>query len=700
MNVRKEIRFRVYVAFTCVCMLGVAIIVKAALIQVKEGPQLRALAEEMRTQHTVLPAERGNIYTEDGLLLCSSIPQFDLHVDFSVINKDTFYHYVDELASSLAGLFQDGSKAQYKQKLVKAFEKQEKYYSLKRNLPYYQYQEVRTFPIFRKGKRLGGLIADSRIKRINPYGMLAYRTIGLYRENVQNIGLEATFDTVLHGRDGSRVDQKMTGGVWMPVEGSEIEPVKGRDIVTTIDVSIQEVAQHALMSVLKQYECQYGTVVIMEVQTGKIRALVNLGRQKDGSYWEDLNYAMFATEPGSTFKLATLTALLSDGHINVEQEVNCEGGKKQFFDRVMHDSHHGLGVLTIKKAFAQSSNVGMATLAQRYYGNNPEKFVAHLRRLHLTRKTGIDLMGERHPALITPGSKHWRSTTLPWMATGYGILISPLHTCMLYNAVANNGKMMKPYLVSAIREYGKDQKVFEPVVLEEQIAPEEAIRQLRASAEEVVLTGTGKHIQSPFYKIAGKTGTAQVADKGIRYTDGVYQGSFVGYFPADNPRYTMAVVIRTKKHSTAYYGGTLAAPVFRMISDKIFANGLGNWDEPLDSLAQKGRPRLTATVAATGENYSRLMRALQKNAFVEMDARPQSMAEIAVDSASNVYIKPRKMYQGVMPDLRGLAIKDAVYLLEYQGLKVTVQGKGIVQGQSIPAGHKIVKGQNVVLLLS
>ena len=686
-----------YIAFTCVCLLGVAIIVKAAMVQIKEGPALRALARELSTHNTVLPSERGNIYTEDGLLLCSTIPQFDLRVDYSVIKKDTFYRYVDTLASSLSLLFKDAKKEQYKQRLTAAFKGQEKYSLLKRNLPYYQYLAVRSFPIFNKGKRVGGLIAESRIKRINPYGMLAYRTIGLYRENAQTLGLEATYDSVLHGTNGSRLDQKVTGGVWMPVEGSEIEPINGRDIVSTIDISIQEVSEHALMTVLKKYECLYGTVVVMEVKTGKIRALVNLGRQKNGGYWEDLNYAMFPTEPGSTFKLATLTALVSDGYINVEQEVNCEGGQKQFANRVMHDSHHGLGVLSIRKAFAQSSNVGMAALAQRYYASQPEKYIEHLKRLHLTQRTGIDLAGERKPAVITPGTQYWSATTLPWMATGYGILVAPLHTCMLYNAVANDGKMMKPYLVSAIREYGRDVKVFEPTVLVEKIAPDDAIKQLQSCTEEVVISGTGKHIQSPYYKIAGKTGTAQVADKGIRYTDGVYQGSFVGYFPADNPKYTMAVVIRTKPHSGAYYGGTLAAPVFRMISDKIFASGLGKWDDPLDSIARKVKAPMVAKHAATTEGYSRMLYALGKNVSTELEDRVIGL--VASDTNRKLSIKPRAIYHGVVPDVKGLALKDAVYLLENEGLKVNVQGKGIINGQSLSPGTRINKGQKITLLL-
>lgn len=698
MSHKKDIRVRVYFVFTMMCVFGLLILAKAVWIQIKEGDKLRALAVEMRTNNTVISAERGNIYSESGEMLCSTIPQFDVRVDYSVINPDTFQRHIDSLASAIANLFKDASAETYKQKMFAAFKGHEKYSLLKNNLRYYQYQTLRTFPIFNKGKARGGLIVESKTKRINPYKMLAYRTIGLYRENAQTIGLESTFDSVLHGINGRRLDQKLTGGVWMPVEGSEIEPKNGRDIVTTLDLNIQEVAEYALMSVLKQYECQYGTVIVMEVSTGKIRALVNLGRQKDGSYWEDLNYAMFPTEPGSTFKMATLISLLSDGYINVDNMVNCEGGQKQFANRVMHDSHHGLGVMPIREAFAHSSNVGMASLAQKYYGTQPQKFVDHLKRLHLTDRTGIDLAGERRPAVILPGTNLWSATTLPWMATGYGVLVAPLHTCMLYNAVANSGKMMRPYLVSAIREYGKDVKVIKPQVLVEKIAPDEAIPQLKACAEEVVLSGTGKHIQSPYYTIAGKTGTAQVADKGIGYKDRVYQGSFVGYFPTDKPKYTIAVVIRTKANSGAYYGGTVAAPVFRMISDKIFASGMGKWSEPLDSIARKEKVGIVAQYASSGENYLKMLQSLNQKVVIETPVR--QIAQLNVDTNKRLSIKPNNVFHGQVPDVKGLSLKDAIYILENEGLKVSIQGKGLVNQQSLTPGQKITKGQIIILHLS
>jgi cell division protein FtsI (penicillin-binding protein 3) len=696
LNAKQDIRFRVYVAFTCICLMGLAVILKVFYIQTKEGSRLRQMSREMHTRTIKLPAERGNIYTENGVLLCSTIPQFDVHVDFSVIDKKVFDEQVDTLAKCMSALFKDASYVKYKTQLTEAYNKQQRYWLLKKNLQYFQYQALRTFPIFNKGQRRGGLIAESKVKRINPYGMLAYRTIGLWRENSQTIGMEATYDSVLNGETGSRIEQKESGGIWMPVDGAEIEAQNGKDIVTTLDMSIQDVAEHALLSVLKQYECLYGTCIVMEVETGKIKALVNLGRQKDGSYWEDFNYAMIPTEPGSTFKLVTLYSLLSDKFITVEDKVNAEGGAIRFGNRTMRDSHLGLGTLTIRDAFAHSSNAAMAKLAYKYYAAQPQKFIDHLRDLHLHERTGIDLAGERRPLVKTPENKSWSATTLPWMATGYEVLVSPLHTCMVYNAVANNGKMMRPYLISSVREYGKDVKTNKPKQIAN-IGDSSTIAQLQACVKEVVLTGTGKTIQSPFYTMAGKTGTAQVADKGIKYTDGVYQGSFVGYFPADKPKYTIAVVVRTKPHSGAYYGGTIAAPVFRMVADRVFAYGKG-WDGPLDSISKAVKKTMPAK-QAMAYSYKVLLNSL--NVKVPVEEHPYITQLVSDTTSKTVSVQPAvKVTKGYVPDVNGMGLKDAIYLLEKEGLQVQVRGKGRVQLQSIPAGTKTNKGEIIVLQLS
>ena len=677
-------------------LFGCAIILKATMIQVKEGPKLRAMAREMHTRFDTLLAERGNILTENGVLLSSSIPEFDVHVDFSVVDSGLFAKNIDSLSRCVSRLFMDKSPEQYKEEFVRAYNDEDRYYLLGRNLKYYQYEALRSFPIFNKGKGYGGFIADSREKRVTPYNMLAYRTIGVFRDS--NIsGLEATYNRFLVGENGRRVVQKSTGNVWVPIEGSEVDPQNGKDIVTTLDINVQDVAEHALMSILQKYECMYGTCIVMEVKTGKIRTLVNLGRQPDGSYWEDFNYAMIPTEPGSTFKLTTLLSLLNDKMVTVDDIVDAEGGAIRFGNRLMKDSHLGLHAMPIWKAYAESSNASFAKLAYTYYKNNPSKYVNNLKQLNLDKPTGIDLIGERKTVVTTPGTPSWSNTSLPWMATGYGVLISPLHTCMLYNAIANNGKMMKPYLVSSIKEYGKEVKTFEPTIVEE-VGDSSVVAQIQKCTRAVVTEGTAKGIESPYYTMAGKTGTAQVADKGIRYTDGVYQGSFVGYLPADNPQYTICVVIRTKPHSRAYYGGAIAAPVFRMVADKIFSENMGAWAGPLDSIAKNGSGAIPAK-AATARSYQVLLDAIQKHTPINYD-NMNVMMQMETDSNKHITVQPKTLYRNVMPDVTGMGLKDAVYMLENSGLQVQVQGKGKVQGQSIAPGTRIAKGQSIILQLS
>lgn len=704
MNVKKDIRFRVYIAFTCICLLGLAIILKAASIQIKEGKELRQLATDMHMKTDTMYAERGNIYTESGELLCSSIPQFDIHLDPTVVKRDTFNKYIDTVSRGIYAILRTKSPAIYKAELKQAYADSNHYYELCKKITYDKYIALRSLPIFRLGKRRGGFIADNQTKRVRPYDMLASRTIGLWRRNAQNVGLEGTFDSLLRGTNGSRIIQKMTGGVYMPVEGTEYEPQNGYDVVTTIDLNIQNVAQNAMMSVLEKYGCLYGTAIVMEVNTGKIRALVNLGRDSaTGKYIEKQNYALTPAEPGSTFKLVTLLSLLNDGLINVEDMVNCEGGAIRFGNRVMKDSHLGLGTLSIKDAYAHSSNAAMAKLAYQNYYKEPEKFLKHIKDLGIDKRTGIDISGEPRPFLATPENKKiWNSTTLPWLATGYGVIITPLRTCMLYNGVANGGRMMKPYLVSGIRQYGKDVKTFEPTAVVERMGDTSVINQLKKCTAEVVLSGTGKEIKSPFYDISGKTGTAQVADRiegrWYPYSAGIYQGSFVGYFPSEQPKYTICVVIRTRPHAGTYYGGLLAAPVFRMISDKIFASSMGSWSRPLDSVVKKG-DRMVVGRQATAASYQQVISALGMQAIKEaIDKR--SLARISTDSNKNVLLHAQPAVKGLVPDVSGMSLRDAVYLLETAGLQVQVLGRGNVQSQSIAPGSTATKGQPITIQLS
>lgn len=680
MSVKRDIKFRVYLAFTGILVLALAIIAKAAIIQIKDGKSLRSQAEKAHTKKETLFADRGNIYTEDGTLLSATIPKFDLRVDFKAIDKDTFVHYIDTLSLGLSELFGDASAAEYKKDMMAAFRRKERYWLLKRNVPYYQYQAAREMPVFNKGKNKGGFIAEGRSKRANPYGMLAYRTIGLWRENAENIGLEQKFDSVLSGKPGVRIMRKTTGATWIPISGSEIDPINGQDIITTIDINVQDVAEHALLESMAKYNSQQGTAIVMEVATGKIKALANLGRQADGSYWEDFNYAMIPSEPGSTFKLMSLMALVDDGYVNIKDIVNTQNGLAVFGRQRVVDDHRGLGEITIQKAFAQSSNVAFAKLVAQKYGQNPMKYIAHLQKLKLDKKTGLDLNGERSPTIKTTQSKSWNKTTsLPWIAYGYESMITPLHTCMVYNGVANNGKIMRPYLVSAVQEYGLPIKQFKPKVWVEQMAKPATIKQLQEAMRSVVEEGTAKSIQSPYYGIAGKTGTAQVADKGISYSDGVRQGSFVGYFPYENPKYTIAVVIRSTPNGP-YYGAVVAAPVFKAIADKLFITHIGGWGLPQDTIARPAKWIADGTVPKVPTKEGTIFPAPTAG------TKPATKQTKATTPSG-------------IPNVVGMGLKDALFLLETTGLKVSIKGSGRIQSQSLPPGSKVVKGQNIHLQL-
>lgn len=696
-SVKKDITRRVNLSFAFMLVFAIAIIAKAATTQINDGERLKAKANKTFTKREVLTPERGNIYTEEGRILSATIPKFDLKMDLSVINKDTFYSHIDTICEAFSKIFPDESANVLKKRMTEGFVGKSKYWTLKNNVAYFQYQQVRQLPILRKRKNKGGFMPEPKMKRVNPYGMLGYRTIGLWRENAQTIGLENSYDSALAGRAGERVMHKI-GGAWVPVVGTEIEPIHGRDIMTTIDIDVQEVTEHALHDVMEKYECLQGTAIVMEVATGKIKAIANLGRQKDGSYWEDFNYAMIPSEPGSVFKLMSLFALLEDDYVTINSTVNCLGGAARFGTQTVRDDHHGLGVIPIESAFAQSSNVAFATLVNKYYKDQPMKYIKHLQFLGLSEKTGIDLAGERKPLIKTTDRKDWNKvTSLPWIGYGYESLITPLHTCMVYNAVANNGRMMKPYLVSAIMDDGQVIKKIEPTVLIEKMGKESTIKQLQQVTRAVVEKGTAKSAQSPYYTSAGKTGTAQVVDKigGImyHYSDQVRQGSFVGYFPADNPKYTIAVVVRSKPGGV-YYGAQLGVPVFKTIADKLYTTKIGGWKLNIDSL---GKDKSLVAKAAPGQDLFYLLKTFGYAPTIE--SKTSILSSVQADSLRRFQILSRKVTGMTMPNVIGMGLKEALNLLENEGVKVKISGTGAVAMQSLEAGANMIKGQTINLEL-
>jgi len=584
LETKKDILWRSYLIYIMMLVLGACIFAKAFYIQNAEGAYWRSLSDSLHLEYREMDAERGTIYSEDGRMLSSSIPFFDIYLDFGAEgiqekNGERLKQNIDSLAFHLSLIVGEKSPLDYKRELMDVFNRQDRYHLLTKNIDFNQYQQLRGIGFIRKNKNKNGFIFIEKEKRLTPFGLLANRTIGLSREYLdssgnlvtKNVGLEKTYDSLLKGVTGKRLVRRIAGGAFVPVEGSEIEPDNGKDISTTLDINIQDIAEQALLKVMSENECTNGTCIVMEVKTGKIKAIANLGRQPDGSYAEDLNYAITRSEPGSTFKLITMLSALDDQFINLSSHVNIEGGKWEYGGRTVWDSErHNRTDVTYQQAFELSSNVGMAKLAVNFYGRNPSKFISHLEKLQLNRPSGIDLIGESRPSIPRPGDKFWSNVSLPWMGFGYSVAISPLQTLMVYNAVANQGKMMRPYLVNAIMKDGAIIKEFKPTVINDSICSQQTLRQLKACLEGVVVAGTAKSIYSAQFPIAGKTGTAQVANGNKGYTEHIYQSSFAGYFPLDRPKYSCIVVIKNKPFAAKYYGAQIAGPVFRTIADKLY----------------------------------------------------------------------------------------------------------------------------------
>lgn len=700
MEIKKDILWRVHLIFLGLIGFGLMILGKALYTQKIEGAYWKSMSDSLHTKIIDLEAERGTIYSEDGSMLSTSIPQFNIYVDFAAQglrqkNGERFFNNLDSLSIGLANLFRDKPAAAYKNELLQAYQNKERYYPLKKKVSFEEYKQFRELPLVRLGRNKSGFITEVKTKRLNPFGELGFRTIGLYRENAKLVGLERSYDSVLRGTSGKRLVRFVAGGVLMPVEGYEVEPENGFDVVTTLDINIQDITERALMRKMMENEALEGTAIVMEVATGKIKAMANLGRMPDGSYFEKDNYALRTSEPGSTIKLVTLLAALEDGHVTIDKNIDINYGRWTIGNRTVADDHRGPQTVSIKTAFTQSSNVAMSKLAYQFYTQDPKRYYRHLKRLHLTTKTGIELNEEFSPIIRNPNkAKYWHPQTLVSWGFGYELLVSPLQLLMVYNAVANNGKLMKPYLVNEVRNYGTVVYRNQPVVLEEAIASAATIRQLQECLAAVVTEGTArKPFEKALYQAAGKTGTAKVNDGVYKYRDGVYQSAFAGYFPVQQPKYSIIVVIKNKPRAANYYGGSVAAPVFREIADHLYKFTLEQ-QPPLqlhtapDSARYllAGNKKHLATLAGKlqlgfndelGGTWRRA--SLQHNKIV-----PQEFATPA----------------NVVPDVRGMGLKDALYLLEQQGMQVQVQGKGKVVQQSVLAGTPVAKGQPIVLYLN
>ncbi len=721
MDIKKDILWRVYLCFLGMILLGAVVLGRAFYIQRIEGKYWKEMGQDLHLKYLPINAERGTIYSEDGNMLSTSVPIFDIYVDFGAEGLrekggERFTKNIDSLSICLADLFKDKTAAAYKKQLKQAYKDEDRYFILKKKISFEEYKSLRNFPLVRQGRNKSGFIIDPRDKRINPYVLLANRTIGLSREDsTKNVGLERSYDSLLKGSSGQRL-MRYVAGAYLPVEGAELEPENGKDIITTLDTYMQDVAENALMRMLVSNNSVHGTAIVMETATGKIKAIANLGQQKnkDGSikkdkdgnsvYAEDLNYGIGkATEPGSIFKLATLMSLLEDKYVTINSTVNCEGGVKSFYGLRIKDSHLGAEDISVKQAFYTSSNVAFAKLADQYYHTQPSKFINHLHRFRLDTITGIDIDAASAKTTIKkPTNRSWANTTIPFMAHGYEELVTPLHMLMLYNAVANNGKMMKPYLVNAVREYGNDIKTIQPKVLVNEICSAETLAQLKECLRAVVDSahGTGhKILGDNTYGIAGKTGTAVTAlnNKGYNKGNKIYQASFMGYFPSDQPKYSMAVVIQNSNESKLVYGADVSGTVFKEISDRIYGRYLSTtkFTAPAetDSLQYSFygmKKELASIFSFLGLSFTDsaaagiFRKADMKNNFSSLNAPLNSSASSG----------------SVTPNVVGMGLKDAVYLLENKGLKVAASGRGKVMNQSLTAGTNFKKGQTILLALN
>lgn len=706
MDVRNDILWRIYLCFLGMILLGVWIIFKVFIIQTVEGERWEQLAQKQHLKYIDTDAERGSIYSEDGNILSTSIPVYDIYIDFAadgLREKEgkRFFENLDSLSFYLAQQFQDRSANEYKNILLKGYEKKLRYFSLKKKVDFTDYQAMKEFPLVKMGKNKSGFIVVVRDNRVNPFGLLANRTIGLSRgDTSRNVGLERSYDSVLKGKTGQRLVRYMAGA-YVPVDGAEIDPENGKDIVTTLDTYIQDVTQNALMKMMVANNSLHGTAIVMEVATGKIKAIANLGRRPDGSYLEDYNYGFGrSTEPGSVFKLATLLSLLEDNYVDTGTIVNCEGGQKSFYGLRIKDSHLGTNGISVKEAFAQSSNVAFAKLADQFYHTQPSKWYNHLHRLRLDTVTGIDIDGTAKPYIKKPSSKYWSKTTIPYMAHGYEELVTPLHLLMLYNAVANNGKMMKPYLVNSISELGVEVKQFSPEVLVDKIASKETVQKLKECLLAVVESphGTAKSLKSDLYQFGGKTGTAVTAMDNRGYNKGskIYQSAFMGFFPYNQPKYSVAVVIQNSSFSRLAYGGVVAGPVFKEIADKIFATKI-SYENPgqLENTPDSSYYRFIGLKGDINQILETLKYPFQNN---EMGGQWAS----TVFTNGKVYTKSETLRSGetIVPDVLGMGLKDALFVLENAGLNVSVSGRGKVLYQSIAASSNYKRGDSIKIQLN
>ncbi|MGO1521291.1 MAG: penicillin-binding protein [Sphingobacterium sp.] len=707
MNIRKSILIRVYLAFGLMVFGALLVFGKLLHLQYVDGDEWRAIADSLTIRERVIEATRGNIYSNDGSLLATSVPEYDIRFDAMAIppeHSDVFNARVDSLAAHLSKFFGDKSARQYLTALKAARAKKQRYLLLERDVSHQQLKELKTFPllkVFREGGQRfpSGLIAVRENKRILPFTNLAARTIGYKntKGDTVRVGLEGAYGDYIEGKSGAQMMQRIAGGVWIPVNREiEVAPTDGSDIIATIDVNMQDMAQRALEKQLIESNADNGCVILMEVETGEIRAIANFTRDGEGVYREKFNYAIAqGADPGSTFKVASYLMALDDGVVDTNTIIDIGNGTFKVPGHTIRDSHAPKkSKVTVKEAFQQSSNVGVAKMINRHYGKNPEKFTGRLHEWGMNDFLDIQIPGEGKPWVKMPDSRSWSKLSLVQMAYGYELKLTPLQTLVLFNAVANDGKMLAPLFVKEIQHLGNTVKKIDARVINEQIASREAIGKMQDMLKGVMEEGTGRRLRNPSYSSGGKTGTAQIADGSRGYGARRYQSSFAGYFPAENPKYSMIVVIRNPRNG--YYGGSVAGPVFRELADMVYANDLSLHktfnSRDVNFAGEKIPYTLKGSKDASAKVYQMLgVQSVDWNHVV-------ASGDGSKEAATGFTLAEVK--EGVVPDVCGMGLIDAIYAVENAGFKAQVKGHGKVVNQSLEAGQRVQPGADIMLELN
>ncbi|UTW64341.1 transpeptidase family protein [bacterium SCSIO 12741] len=695
---------RFYTIYLLLVVFGLAIVYKIIVVQYVQGDEWKEMAHNHSLKYKTIEAIRGNVYATDGSLLATSIPKYEVRFDCvtEALTDKIWEEEIDSLSYHLSTLLNHKSQGQWREELQEARDNGKRYHLIGRNLNYTHLKELRSFPIFKKGQYKGGFIYLQQNKREKPFQVLASRTIGYSRNNAKPVGLEGAYDQTLSGVSGVRLMQKIGGGNWKPVtDDNEIEPEDGSDIYTTLDMNIQDVAENALMEQLAKQEADHGCVVLMEVKTGEVRAIANLTRTPSGNYWESYNYAVGeSTEPGSTFKLASLIVALEDGYIDLDDSVKTGRGVFKFYDQKMYDSHKGgFGTVTVKHGFEVSSNIMVARIINENYSKSPQQFIDRLYKMNLNQPLGLEIYGEGTPQIKSASDPSWSGISLPWISHGYEVALTPLQILTFYNAVANDGVMVKPRFVNEIRTMGKVIRTFEPEVINPAICSKATINKARTMLEGVVENGTARNLKNSDYKIAGKTGTAQIynAKYGYKYASKVsYQASFVGYFPADDPMYSCIVVVNAPSKNV-YYGNLVAGPIFKEIADKVYATSIQLHEELKEQQEFTAQTRIPVSRNGNREDLDQVFNTIDVD--VNRGEDPGNWVATSTGSEDVTYYN-RSIKDGLVPNVVGMDIRDAIFLVENLGMRVEFEGRGVIREQIPKPGSRIDKNGVIKLKLT